>query len=178
MLAFLLNRYTWIFGTMLVLSVGAFLFGVSWESNHRDARQLRAERAARETAESQRREWNEQNQKLSLELARSRDANRALERQLNQRIQHAATSELVTVSAPAGGAADVILTPRFVGLYNGALARVPAPAAGTDGTSAASGTASPQDLLTNLNENGAEFKSCRDQLKAWQDWARASGLVK
>jgi hypothetical protein len=178
MLAFLLNRYTWIFGAMLALSVSAFFFGVSWESNRRDARQLRVERESRETAERQRREWDEQNRKLGLELAHSRDANRALERQINERIRHAATTELVNVNAPAGGAPDITFTRGFVGLYNSALARVPAAAAGTDGAGTAGGAIDPRDLLANLNENGAEFQSCRSQLKAWQDWARASGLVK
>jgi hypothetical protein len=178
MLAFLLNRYTWIFGAMLALSVGAFFFGVRWEGNRRDAQQLRIERAARASAERQRREWDDRNRELSLALAHSRDANRALERRLNERINHVTTSDLVAVAAPAGGAPAVTFTPGFIGLYNGALARMPAPAAGTDGAGAAGGAVGPQDLLVNLNENGAEFESCRDQLKAWQDWARTSGLVR
>lgn len=179
MLAFLLNRYTWIAAAMLVLAVGGFSFGVQWESNRRDAQLLATERAEREATERQRTAWDKNNSELSAALARERDGNRRLERQLNERIRHAPTSDLVRVEQTSSGAASaVVLTPGFVGLYNRAVARVPEAAAGTDGASAPSGAVSPQDLLANLNANGAEFETCRSQLKAWQDWARASGLAR
>jgi hypothetical protein len=179
MLAFLLNRYTWIAAAMLVLAVGGFSFGVQWESNRRDARQLGQERAEREATELRRTAWDRNNGELSAALARERDNNRRLERQLNERIRYAATSELVRVEqASAGAAPAMVLTPGFVGLYNRAVARVPEAAAGADGAGAAGGAVSPQDLLANLNANGAEFETCRSQLKAWQNWARASGLAR
>lgn len=179
MLAFLLNRYTWIAAAMLVLAVGGFSFGVQWESNRRDAQLLDKERAEREATERQRATWDKNNSELSAALARERDSNRRLERQLNERIRHAATSELVRVDPTSSGAAPaVVLTPGFVGLYNRAVARVPEAAARADGTGTAGGAVSPQDLLANLNANGAEFETCRSQLKAWQNWARASGLAR
>jgi hypothetical protein len=179
MLSFLLNRYTWIAAAMLVLAVGGFGFGVQWESNRRDAQQLRLERAEREATERLRQEWDASNREISLALARERDKSRTLERNLNERIRYATTSELVNVqSAPQGGTAPVVFTAGFVGLYNSAIARVPETPAGAAGAGAAGGSVSPQDLLANLNANGGEFEACRNQLKAWQDWARASVLAK
>ncbi len=189
MLSFLLNRYTWFFGAILAALVGGFVAGVSWEGNLRDAQQLRIERQAREALERQRVEWDRQKQEISLELARRRSENLALERKLNGRIAHVRTSELVAFERQspdraAGAAAQrdadpdaVALTPRFVGLYNSALARVPETAGGADGADPAGGAVGARELLANLNQNGAEFQACRDQLKAWQDWARNSGLA-
>lgn len=169
---------------VLVFGLACACGGAKLESDHRDAQLLTQERAMADAFEQRARQLRQSADDISRELNDLRVQHAGERIDFKRKLQEAKNAKQLgkceSVPAANGQPASTV---QYVnaGLWNDALKVQPDGPGGNPGRADAgaggTGFATLDDAYDNLEENGARWQHCRDQVRKWKALAIKNGWV-
>lgn len=179
----------WVLIVIAIALGGAFAGGVTVEGWHRDSGDLASTEAwaKQYVADIDRYRGNADLTRAALvmqkKMADDAEAKWILEKSKNAKplATCAPAAEAKPGEAPASNDPVVMLTPEFVGLYNGALEiglREAGDPGGAHAGTRGPGSVNPDGVLDNVKDNAKLCNGFREVILQWQALARRNGWVK
>lgn len=179
----------WIWIILGALIAAGFVAGAKVEGWHRDSAEKAADQAWMKQYVSDisryRTSADLTRAALAMQAKLTQDAETKWKLEKSRNAKPLATCTAAPAAKPgdppaAAGAPVVMLTPEFIGLYNGALAiglREAGDPGGTDGAPGGPGSVTPDDVLDNVKDNAKLCNGFRKIITEWQALARRNGWV-